>query len=255
MFNQKLKLLFVLLLVTVYSVHSQAPVTPKPKTPATTAQTKPAPPLAGVPVPPVIQQAANFQYQNGDLLFQQLQCGELCDAIHKVTVGIHHTNFSHVGILTLKNGKMEVIEAIDKDVHTTPLEVFLQRSVDKKGLPLVAVGRLKTNDRQLANMAAANAEQYMGFDYNFIFDWNSHTSLYCSQLVLKAYSLNGISIFQNIVQPMTFMDNKTGKFLPAWQRYFGKYAVPIPEGKPGCNPGALSRDAQLDIFYPYSQFD
>ncbi|MHC4724324.1 MAG: hypothetical protein ACYS9V_08765 [Planctomycetota bacterium] len=40
-----------------------------------------------------------FEPKEGDLLFQDLDCGPLCDAIEKVTTGYQGSNFSHVGIL------------------------------------------------------------------------------------------------------------------------------------------------------------
>jgi len=46
---------------------------------------------------------------------------------------------------------------------------------------------------------------------------------------------------------------------PTWSNttrgidYFNKLNVPIPENQPGINPGAISRSAYLNIFYPYGK--
>jgi len=45
------------------------------------------------------KQNHGFVLQPGDLLFQDLDCGPLCDAIEKVTTGYQGANFSHVGIV------------------------------------------------------------------------------------------------------------------------------------------------------------
>ena len=37
--------------------------------------------------------------QNGDFIFQNLDCGSLCDAIEQVTEGIYGMDFSHIGLV------------------------------------------------------------------------------------------------------------------------------------------------------------
>src|SRR5690606_32183865 len=92
---------------------------------------------------PVLAQS-KFKPQTGDLLFQDLDCGPMCDAIESVTVGHKNSDFSHVGIVKIQeNGSIEVLEAIGKDVHYTPLKNFLNRQLDAENQPKVAVGRLK----------------------------------------------------------------------------------------------------------------
>ena len=66
----------------------------------------------------------NFTHQphpelrEGDLLFQNLNCGALCDAIETVTEGVDGKDFSHCGIVVELNDSLKVIEAIG-DVDTT----------------------------------------------------------------------------------------------------------------------------------------
>ena len=69
-----------------------------------------------------------FTLQPGDLLFQDLDGGPLCDAIEKVTSGYEGANLSHVGIATkLEDGRFVVIEAIASGVDTVPVQQFLKR--------------------------------------------------------------------------------------------------------------------------------
>lgn len=53
-----------------------------------------------------------FALKPGDLLFQDLECGSLCDAIFQVTHGYHETHISHVGMVISTKPKTMVIEAI-----------------------------------------------------------------------------------------------------------------------------------------------
>ena len=92
----------------------------------------------------------NFVLRPGDLLFQDSDCGQLCDAIEKVTEGYEEANFSHVGIVTADDkNNFVVIEAVSSGVGVTPLQTFLARSSDANGCPKVVVGRLKKPYRHL----------------------------------------------------------------------------------------------------------
>ncbi len=50
--------------------------------------------------------------QEGDLLFQNLNCGELCDAIEAVTEGVNGKDFSHCAMVVKINDSLKVVEAI-----------------------------------------------------------------------------------------------------------------------------------------------
>jgi hypothetical protein len=50
---------------------------------------------------------------------------------------------------------------------------------------------------------------------------------------------------------MTFKDPDTGRTLPVWQEYFSVLGVSIPEGRPGINPGGISRSPALTIIHTY----
>ena len=63
--------------------------------------------------------------QNGDLLFQDMDCGPICNAIEEVTEGFDGHDFSHIGLVTIQKDSIFIIEAIGKDVHLTPLATFL----------------------------------------------------------------------------------------------------------------------------------
>lgn len=61
----------------------------------------------------------------------------------------------------------------------------------------------------------------------------------------------GTVIFE--LRPMTFVDPDTQETFPAWKTYFAELKIPIPEGSPGLNPGAISRSSVLSIVHTYGE--
>ncbi len=185
------------------------------------------------------------------MLFQDLDCGPLCDAIEKVTTGYQGVNFSHVGIVAKNDmGNTVVVEAVSTGVEATELHTFFNRSVDPGGRPKVAVGRLKKSYRHLIPNVLKEAFALEGKPYDklFIIDDNTY---YCSELIYEIFlrANNNSPVFT--LQPMTFKDPQTGEILLAWQEYFSQLEAPVPEEQPGINPGGISRSLVLAIVYKY----
>ena len=59
---------------------------------------------------------SEFQFQRGDLLFQDLDCGPPCDAIEAVTVGYQNANLSHCDIISCVGPNLQDIIVIDKRI-------------------------------------------------------------------------------------------------------------------------------------------
>ena len=193
----------------------------------------------------------SFALQPGDLLFQDVDCGTLCDAIEKVTTGFQGANFSHVGIVAKNDsGNFVVIEAVSNGVEATPLRTFLDRSSDARGQPKVVVGRLKMPYRHLIRSALKEALSLKGKAYDKVFAIDNE-AYYCSELIYEIFlRANGNNpVFS--LQPMTFKDPDTGKILAAWEDYFSRLGVSIPEGKPGINPGGISCSPVLAVVHEY----
>ncbi|MGB3617444.1 MAG: YiiX/YebB-like N1pC/P60 family cysteine hydrolase [Catalinimonas sp.] len=187
-----------------------------------------------------------FRLQPGDLLFQDLDCGPLCDAIEAVTEGTEGADFSHVGIVSRVEGdRVWITEAVAAGVVRTPLANFLRRSADASGRPKVVVGRLKAAHRARIPDALAQLRHYEGRPYDRVYRMDDST-YYCSELVQEVFGLF-------TVQPMTFLDPATGRTFPAWVDYYEALGVPIPEGAPGLNPGGVSRSDALDIVHAYGR--
>ncbi|MHC4330401.1 MAG: YiiX/YebB-like N1pC/P60 family cysteine hydrolase [Planctomycetota bacterium] len=193
----------------------------------------------------------SFVPEPGDLLFQDSDCGPLCDAIEKVTTGYQGSNFSHVGIAAKdSNGSLVVIEAVSSGVEVTPLQTFLSRSLNAKGRPKVVAGRLKKPCHYLIPPALKEALSLKGKPYDKVFAIDNE-AYYCSELVYEVFRRANENDPVFTLQPMTFKDLDTGETLPVWEEYFSVLGVSIPEGRPGINPGGISRSPALTIIYTY----
>ncbi|MCL4695244.1 MAG: hypothetical protein KJ060_22365 [Candidatus Hydrogenedentes bacterium] len=184
-------------------------------------------------------------------MFQDIDCGPLCDAIETVTRGIDGAHFSHVGIVSTVDGTEPLIlEAVSAGVVKTPLSTFLDRSHDAQGHPKVLVGRLDEPYAALIPDALDTARRFMGLPYDSVYVMED-SSFYCSELVYEAFRLanEGEPVFA--VEPMTFRDPKTGETFGPWVDYYEELGVPIPEGEPGLNPGGISRSPDVRIVHAY----
>lgn len=188
----------------------------------------------------------NFNYHHGDILFQDLDCGDLCTAIETVTRGVNGRSFSHLGLVYIKNDEAFVIEAIGTEVQLTALSDFVFRSSDEAGNPKVIVTRLDSAYMNLNEKALEFAIAQVGVPYDdaFLYDNGSY---YCSELVYDAFKAanDDRPVFE--LTPMTFKDPTTQKMFPVWVEYYKALNMPIPEGEPGCNPGGISRSEKLRV--------
>ena len=194
---------------------------------------------------------SKFELKNGDLLFQDLDCGGLCDAIESVTTGYKNATFSHVGIVKVgADGKVLVLEAIGKDVHYTPLQTFLNRQLDSENKPKVAVGRFKKDFQYLVPKAFIASEKYLGKPYDNVFAIDND-AYYCSELVYYMFkeANNNEPIFS--LNPMTYAENGSDKIMPVWESYFKELNARVPQHDLGLNPGGISCSDKLKIYFPY----
>jgi len=187
---------------------------------------------------------ANITLHNGDLLFEDLDCGPLCDAIEQVTQSYGGHHFSHIGLVYRKGDSTFIIEAIGSDVHMTPLAQFTSRTTHK-----IFVGRMKPAYHHLIDSAISFSLRSIGTPYDDDFLYNNG-KYYCSELIYDAfqYANGGKPVFQ--LAPMTFKPLGSADFFPVWIDYYKKLGTAIPEGKPGINPGGISRSKYIEILNP-----
>ena len=179
------------------------------------------------------------QLKQGDLLFQNLDCGPLCDAIEQVTYGKDGLKFSHIGLVVIKHDSIYVIEAIGKSVVLTPYKKFKARTTN----PLY-LGRLNEPYQPLIDSAINFAMQQLGIPYDEPFLYNNN-KYYCSELIYDAFKASNQNIPFFELEPMTFKQPKSTTFFKAWVDYYKTLGIAIPEGEPGINPAGISRSNKL----------
>lgn len=187
------------------------------------------------------QQLPLSALKTGDLIFQDMDCGPLCDAIEAVTEGYDSHDFSHMGLVYIQKDTIYIIEAAGTKVRLNPLSSF-----SKNTRKPMYVGRLKSKYQKLIPAAIAFSLQQMGvpYDEEYVYDNGKY---YCSELIYDAFkSANKNKPFFQLF-PMTYKKPGTDDFFPAWKTYYEEIGKEIPEGKPGCNPGGMSTSDKLTI--------
>lgn len=190
---------------------------------------------------------AQTKLRNGDLLFNVTDtttASQFAKSIVGSTKGLDNAQVCHVAIVCKEKDGLFVLEATNKHgVWMCPLKDYLDNAdKDAEGNPMVFVGRVTGNVD--VKKSIANAKRFIGCKYDFTFD-PSDDEMYCSELVQKSYvEKNGELIFKPI--PMSFHDEE-GRILPYWINYYLERDLDVPEGEPGSNPGALSRDKRVKV--------
>ena len=183
----------------------------------------------------------NKTLQEGDLLFLDLDCGELCDAIEDVTkrqFQVDGPNLSHVGILIHFENDWKVIEAWDGVQLTSPGDFFNRvnheqsrmRFARYRNLSATEWSKIRTN--LLSNIG-------MPYDDDFLVNNGKY---YCSELVVDMFPR-----FSYV--PMFYGDplNPEDTSWDIWSNYFRKKGKNVPQGKPGLSPLGIYLSKEVEI--------
>ncbi|MFM2385814.1 MAG: hypothetical protein RL660_571 [Bacteroidota bacterium] len=192
-------------------------------------------------------QNTTAKLQAGDLLFQDLNCGDLCNAIEAVTEGVNGRDFSHCAMVVTVADSLAVVEAIGDTVQINSIAKFIARSGDSN----IVAARVKPNLQKLLPAASTFALAQVGKPYDDIFNI-ADDNYYCSELIYKAFKQANAGKDVFALYPMTFKDPNTKNFFPAWVNYYQELKCAIPEGAPGLNPGGISRDSNLTVLAKFS---
>lgn len=177
--------------------------------------------------------------KNGDLLFVTAKETGLSGAINNVTQKQKNASFDHIGIVEKSKDGIFVLHAAPKGgSQKQEIKDFL-KDQSKEG-QRVMVYRLKSEYQKSIPSALEKANSMLGkpYNFNYILDENSY---YCSDFIERAFRED--HIFK--LEPMTFIDPKTGKTNAFWEEFYQKKNLKVPEGELGCNPNGLAASQKL----------
>ncbi len=121
--------------------------------------------------------AAEYQPQEGDVLFQSTSHNPLTDTIEDAT----ESTYSHCGLAHKAGEGWVVVEAIGP-VKETPMPEWIARGRDER----VAVFRLKEAYRAKIPAFVKAAQSYEGLPYDIHYEFDDR-AIYCSELIFKAF--------------------------------------------------------------------
>lgn len=178
--------------------------------------------------------------RNGDLLFVTAKETGLSGAINNVTQKQKIASFDHIGILERKGRVISVLHAAPKGgSQKQSLKDFI-RDQEEDGQKIV-VYRLKPEYQKSIPEALEKANSMLGKPYNFDYILNEG-SYYCSDFIERAFRDDHIFT----LEPMTFIDPKTGKTNTFWEEFYQNKNLKVPEGELGCNPNGLAGSDKLE---------
>lgn len=178
--------------------------------------------------------------KNGDLLFVTAKDSGLSGAINNVTQKSENASFDHIGIVQKDNSGIFVLHAAPKGgSQKQKLTEFL--ADQKNDGQIVILYRLKPQFQKSIPDAIEAANSMLGkpYNFNYILDENS---FYCSDFVERSFRKD--HIFK--LEPMTFIDPKTGKTNAFWEKFYAGKNLKVPEGEPGCNPNGLAASDTIE---------
>lgn len=115
--------------------------------------------------------------KDGDIIFQTSRSSQSV-AVQRAT----HSQYSHMGIIFLRDHKPYVFEAA-ATVRYTPLDSWIARG--QGGEFVIKRLRTQLTPPQVERLRAAT-KAFVGRSYDLTFEW-SDTRIYCSELVWKLY--------------------------------------------------------------------
>ena len=178
--------------------------------------------------------------ENGDLLFVTAKQEGLSGAINNVTQKEELANFDHIGLVEKSGLDFYVLHAAPRGGSQRQAMSDFVKEQKLLGQNIV-VYRLKSPFQGSIPYAIKKANSLVGkpYNFNYILDEQAY---YCSDFIERAFREDGI--FK--LEPMTFVDPKTGQTNLFWKDFYQKKNLDVPEGKPGCNPNGLAGSEKLE---------
>ncbi len=114
------------------------------------------------------------------------------------------------------------------------------------------LARLKDKHRHLIEPIMRFSKSLRNIPYDELYLSHNY-ALYCSELVVAMFrhANGGTPFFKEA--PMSFRDLATGRPHQTWIDYYAYFGIDVPEGEPGSNPDAISRDDRLNVYKTIGQ--
>ena len=166
--------------------------------------------------------------REGDLIFHTSRSAQSV-AVQRAT----RSKYSHMGMILLKDGKLQVFEAVSP-VKYTPLPAWIARGEGRH----FVLKRLRDADAVLTPKALARmratAATFAGRPYDLTFEW-SDQRMYCSEVVWK--------VFDRVLGKRIGQLQAVGSFDltdPAVKtKMRERYGDRVPLDEPAISPGAM----------------
>lgn len=136
--------------------------------------------------------------RDGDLALRQ---GTGLDSEAVLRLDSAGGQYSHIGIVVSDNGKWKVVHAVPGEsrdgidrVKIEPIDTFFLSTRAAHG----AVMRLRGCSAVAAREAAQSAARLVGVPFDYNYNWQDTTRLYCTQLIAVAYSSAGIYLLSGV---------------------------------------------------------
>lgn len=125
----------------------------------------------------IFHPALAWNPQTGDIIFQISRSSQ-SKAIQLAT----HSDYSHTGMIVIRDSKPYVFEAVGPVVYT-PLSSWIAHGEDSKYIVRRVSGGLSSPQQQ---KLIQTAKRYLGKPYDIAFSWTDERQ-YCSEVVWKVY--------------------------------------------------------------------
>ncbi len=179
------------------------------------------------------------QIKSGDIVFRGALGSNLSEAINDVTQTAKSTNYTHIGICDVIDGRVVVYHSdLDKGVVKEPLELFISSEDTLKYK--VDLYRIKNIEPKQIENAISIAKSLIGNPYNTTYILEDK-GYYCSEYIYELFKKG--SVFK--LEPMSFKNSKTNTFHKGWIEHYKNLGIAIPEGRLGCNPNGMANSNTL----------
>ena len=159
---------------------------------------------------------SKLNLQNGDLIFRR---GTSIES-QIVLLADQESDFSHVGMISIKNNKLFVIHTVPKENDADPGYIKLELIEDFLAEDKAArfgIYRISQSSSEQINVASSYAFNCYNKKYCFdnSYDLATDKQLYCTELVWKAYKQAGIDLVCNRLKNINILITSRTMIMPS----------------------------------------